>query len=124
MAAKADAELALALGTSNTIPARSLLARVYAAQRDSASARAELARALRQLPQGDPAPTAVLYTAGALIALGCSDQAFSLIERARPRGAQLWFYLRNPEFNSVRDNPRFKRVVSEADPRSKENGSS
>jgi tetratricopeptide (TPR) repeat protein len=122
--AKADAELALALDTGYTIPARSLLARVYAAQGDSARARAELARALSQLPQEDPAPTAVLYTAGALIALGRSDDALSLIERARPRGAQLWFYLRNPEFNSVRENPRFRRVVNEADPRGKESGPS
>ena len=92
-AAHDEADLALALDTVYSAPARSLLAMVYAAKGDRSRANQEIRKALADLPEGDVAPTEVRFIAVALVALGLKDQALSLIERARPRGATLWFYL-------------------------------
>jgi len=50
------------------------------------------------------------------VALGLEDQAIALIERARPRGATLWFYLTASGFDPIRSEPRFQKVFAEADP--------
>jgi hypothetical protein len=50
------------------------------------------------------------------VALGESDRALELLERVRPRGARLWFYLRAPEFDAIRSNARFGRLVAESAP--------
>jgi len=44
------------------------------------------------------------------------DEALQLLERARPRGAWLWFYCLAPDFDAVRTDPRFVRVMREAKP--------
>jgi tetratricopeptide (TPR) repeat protein/tRNA A-37 threonylcarbamoyl transferase component Bud32 len=116
-AARDEADLALALDTNYTIPARSLLARVYAAEGDQAKADAEADRLLADLGTGDVSPTSARFAAGALLAVGRREAAISLIERARPRGAYLWFYLRSLEFRPLASDPRFARVHQEADPR-------
>jgi tetratricopeptide (TPR) repeat protein/tRNA A-37 threonylcarbamoyl transferase component Bud32 len=116
-AARDEADLALALDTNYTIPARSLLARVYAAQGDQAKAGAEADRLLAELGPGDVSPTSARFAAGALLAVGRREDAISLIERARPRGAYLWFYLRSLEFRPLASDPRFARVYQESDPR-------
>jgi tetratricopeptide (TPR) repeat protein len=116
--AQDEAELALAMDSTYTIPARSLLASVYWAQADTLKAKAELARLVGSLPaEGDLAPTAVRYVASALLAQGRHDEAIALIERVRPRGAYLWFYLNAREFRPLQTDPRFKKVYDEADPR-------
>jgi tetratricopeptide (TPR) repeat protein/tRNA A-37 threonylcarbamoyl transferase component Bud32 len=116
-AAHDEADLALALDTNYTIPARSLLARVYAAEGEKAKATAEVDWLLADLGTGDVTPTSARFAAGALLAVGRREQAISLIERARPRGAYLWFYLRSLEFRPLASDPRFARVYQEADPR-------
>jgi hypothetical protein len=58
-----------------------------------------------------------LFISGALLALGRRAEALDLLERTKPRGAQLWFYLRNPEFDPLRTDQRFTRVFRESDPR-------
>jgi hypothetical protein len=45
------------------------------------------------------------------------DEALSFLESARPRAAWLWFYLQHPDFDPVRDEPRFRVIVDDADPR-------
>jgi hypothetical protein len=58
----------------------------------------------------------VVWLAPALAASGQVDDALGLIERAHPRGAQLWFYLGSPTFDALRGNPRFQAVWRDADP--------
>lgn len=116
-AAHDEADLALAMDSINAIPARSLLASVYWAEGDKSRAAAELARLLRDLGPGSPSPTSVRYVASALVAQGRTQDAIALFERARPRGAQLWFYMQSLEFHPLRADPRFKRISDEADPR-------
>ena len=117
-AARDEADLALAMDTNYTIPARSLLATVYWTEGDTVRAAAELARLLKDLGAGDPSPTSARYAASALVAQGRNEQALTLIERARPRGAYLWFYLQSLDFQALSAHPRFIRVIREADPRS------
>jgi tetratricopeptide (TPR) repeat protein/tRNA A-37 threonylcarbamoyl transferase component Bud32 len=112
-----EAELALAMDSGYTIPARSLLASVYRADGDSVRARTELTRVLDDLGSGSISPTSAYYAAGALLAQDMGEAAVSLLERARPRGATLWFYLQSTEFQPLRTNDRFRRVHDEADPR-------
>jgi tetratricopeptide (TPR) repeat protein/tRNA A-37 threonylcarbamoyl transferase component Bud32 len=115
-AAHDEAELALTLDTVYSAPARSLLAMVHAARGDRSRANQEIRKAMADLPEGDVAPTEVRFIAVALVALGLKDQALSLIERARPRGATLWFYLTASGFDPIRSEPRFQKVFAEADP--------
>jgi len=112
-----EAGLALELDTSYALPARSLLVRVRVAEGNRAGALAEMKRVLAAFDTTTPSPNAVLFASGALLALGRRDQVLGLVERSKPRGAQLWFYLRNPEFDGLRAEPRFSRVVRESDPR-------
>ena len=114
-AARDEAELALALDTTYTVPARSLLVRVLAAEGDTGQARTEAARMLQDIGT-TVSPTSARFAAGALLAVGRRDDAIRLIERARPRGAYLWFYMRSLEFRPLASDPRFARVYQEADP--------
>ena len=115
-AAHDEADLALAMDTVYSAPARSLLAMVYAAKGDQARATLEIGKAMADLPPGEVAPTEVRFIAVALVALGLREEALSLIERARPRGAMLWFYLQASGFDAIRSEPRFRKVFLEADP--------
>jgi tetratricopeptide (TPR) repeat protein len=112
-----EAELALQLDTSFIVPARSLLVRVRVAEGNRSAATAEMQTVLAAIDPESLSPTEALYASGALLALGRKEEMLDLLERTRPRGAQLWFYLRNPEFNPVRADPRFARIVRESDPR-------
>ena len=111
-----EAELALAMDSVFSIPARSLLARVYVAEGNRTGAAEQIERARSQLGGGDPGTTAVRFLASALVAFGNREEALDLIERARPRGATLWFYLLSQEFDPIRKEPRFQKVFREADP--------
>jgi tRNA A-37 threonylcarbamoyl transferase component Bud32/tetratricopeptide (TPR) repeat protein len=117
-AAHDEADLALAMDTNYTIPARSLLARVYAAEGNQPRAMTEARRLLKDVGTGDLSPTNARYLASALLAVGRPKDAISVLERARPRGAYLWFYMRSLEFRPLMSDPRFLRIYKEADPRS------
>ena len=116
-AAHDEADLALAMDSNYTTPARSLLARVYAAEGERAKAAAEITRLLEETGPGDLSPTNARYVASALLAVGRSQDAIRALERARPRGAYLWFYMRSLEFKPLMSDPRFLRLYKEADPR-------
>jgi len=53
----------------------------------------------------------------ALATAGDTDRALAVVERVRPRGARLWFFLRGPMLDPIRTHPRFQRVVEESRPR-------
>ena len=62
-------------------------------------------------------PTFGTIYVGALVALGRIEDALTAVERIQPRAFELWGQLRSPEFDPIRDDPRFQRVVAEARPR-------
>jgi TolB-like protein/Tfp pilus assembly protein PilF len=115
-AAAADGRRALAIDTSFTLPARGTLARALLALGDTAEARAELQRAVALVDTQHPTPTQTLWLGPVLADFGMAAAALSLVERARPRGAQLWFSLRSPTFDRLREHPRFQRVLRAAHP--------
>lgn len=117
--ARDDAERALTIDPSYGIPARSGLAVALYGLGDRDNADAELERAFLHLADpASPGQTDALFIGGALVAFGRIDQALGFIERATPRSSWLWFYLQHPDFNSIREQPRFEAVVREADPNS------
>ena len=59
----------------------------------------------------------VVAVASALTSLGEHERALQLLEEIRPRGALLWMYLGEQEFDSLRDYPRFQQLVTESKPR-------
>jgi tetratricopeptide (TPR) repeat protein len=114
--ARDEAELALVMDSVYTIPARTLLVKVLAAEGNRADATRELERILPQDDTADVAPTAARFLASALVTLDRVPEALTLLERARPRGAYLWYYLQTTEFDPIRDEPRFQQIYHEADP--------
>lgn len=115
--ARADAELGLELGEGHETVLRSLIAAAEAAAGDSASATAELSRALEGVDLEVPSLHAAVFAALAYVHLERPERAVDLIERARPRGAWLWFYLQDPTFEVLREDPRFRRLEADLAPR-------
>jgi TolB-like protein len=115
-AARRDAEMAMRLGAGDEVAAAVLtLAEVQAG--DTLTARARLERALRDSPILErPGPTEALFAA-ALVAIGDRGRALDFLERVQPRGFQLLFELRAPEFDGFRSDPRFRRLLDESRPR-------
>ncbi|NNF12190.1 MAG: hypothetical protein HKN72_03140 [Gemmatimonadetes bacterium] len=112
-----DARRALSIDPSYGIPARSALAVAYYQLGDQARANAELERALIELPDAQaPGQTDALFIGGALVRMGRVQEALDFVERAGPRSALLWFYLQYPDFDAIRNEPRFAAVVAEAKP--------
>ncbi|MDH3733167.1 MAG: tetratricopeptide repeat protein [Gemmatimonadota bacterium] len=118
--ALADANRALEIDPSYSIPARSVLAAALHASGDESAAARELDLALTGLADPErPGQTDALFLGGALVAMGRLDDALTLVESAQPRSAWLWFYLQHPDFDAIRGDLRFAAVLSDADPRSR-----
>jgi len=111
--ARKDAETALLLNPRDR-ETEAALAQVEARTGDSVDARNRLERLLRERPAPDQEEGQ--YVIVALNALGQGDRALGVLERLRPRGVQLWSNLRYPEFDPLRANPRFQRVLEESRP--------
>ena len=96
-----------------------MLAVVLARTGSRVRAELEADRAMSELVDPSaPSPTDTRFLASALLAVGRRDDALNLIERARPRGAWLWFYLLAADFDPVRRDPRFVQVMRDAHPQS------
>ena len=115
--ARADAETALRLGSDDPRLAEAVLADVEVREGDTAAARARLDGLLHELPDtGSIGGLVVRFFASTLVALGERERALDLLERIRPRGALMWYWLRQPDFDPVRSHPRFQRLVEESRP--------
>jgi formylglycine-generating enzyme required for sulfatase activity/TolB-like protein len=115
--ARADAETAARLRAGFRVPGEAVLALVELQAADTPAARTRVERLERDIRSaGHPTITDAAWVGRALVALGESDRALELLERVRPRGARLWFYLRAPEFDAVRSNARFAKLVAESAP--------
>ena len=93
-----------------------MLAMLDAAAGDSGSARARVARLVREVPVSDRPTSGNYWLSAALVAIGERERALALLERIRPRGIKLWFYLRYPEFDPLRGDPRFQQIFTESRP--------
>jgi len=114
---RADGETAVRLHAGYRLPGAAVLVLADLASGDTAAAQARLVALERELQSaGRPTVTDAAWVGRALVALGEPARAFDLLERARPRGARLWYYLRSPEFDAVRGNPRFQQLVRQSEP--------
>ena len=86
---------------------------IIAAQRgDVGAATARIAEVMRQTPDTlTPSSRAGVALAAVLAAAGDPERAIDLLERMPP-SAYAWCHLRAPEFDPVRGNPRFQRLVA------------
>jgi len=115
-AARRDGETAVRLSPAITAPGEAVLAMLDAAAGDSGSARARVARLVREVPASDRPTSGNYWLSAALVAVGERERALALLERIRPRGIKLWFYLRYPEFDPLRGDPRFQQIFTESRP--------
>jgi adenylate cyclase len=79
----------------------------------------DTAAALRavDLLRQDSHGTSLVWAAIPLTLLGARDSALDLLEQARARYPYFWWLLRvMPEFGSLRDHPRFQRLLEESRP--------
>jgi serine/threonine-protein kinase len=100
-----------------TVSSEPLVATLEALDGDTASARARLNRVVARL--SDPAHPD--YTAGQWIGLawlriGDRERALSVLESVRPRSINLWYIMRDPGFDSIRDTPRFRALEQQIRP--------
>jgi hypothetical protein len=92
------------------------MALVAASEGDTAGARRVMADVVALLSQRSVGPLSVWHIVPGLLAAGQREQALDWLERARPRGALLWWAMQYPEVDALRDDPRFKRVMEESRP--------
>ena len=114
--ARGDAETAARLSAGLSIPAEALLVLTAVRAGDTTAALMRLDR-LTTLAARPNRPSQPAYWLGAaLVGVGKAERAFEILSRLQPRGVRLWYYLRYPEFDSVRSDPRFQRLLEESRP--------
>lgn len=114
--ARADAEVALQLPSGSHLGEETLLVLIGARERRMPAARARATQMLQALGSGRPSPLQGSLVAQALVAVGDRERALAVLERVRPRGAALWFWLRPAGFDPLRADPRFVHLVAESRP--------
>ncbi len=118
--AGARADVAAAVRTRPAdyiVSSEPLVATLEGLSGDTASARARLARVIAGLPDpGHPDYTAGQWIGLGYLRIGDPERALSVLESVRPRGINLWFTMRDPGFDPVRDTPRFRALVAQTRP--------
>jgi TolB-like protein/Tfp pilus assembly protein PilF len=94
-----------------------LVATLEALDGDTAAARARLGRLIATLPDpAHPDYTAAQWIALAFVRIGDRERALSVLESVRPQSLNLGFILRDPGFDAIRDDPRFRALVERLRP--------
>ena len=115
--ARADGEMAIRLRAGYPLPGLAVLTMVDARSGDTLGARARLQELVRAVVDSlHPSPRDARYVGPALLATEGENRLLEFLERVEPRRSTLWFDLRLPEYDSVRGNPRFQRLVEESRP--------
>jgi tetratricopeptide (TPR) repeat protein len=114
--ALSDAETAVRLAVGDRAHEEAVLALVEAQTGDSQAARARVERVLAGMRDPHWPPFGTAFLGAVLVALGEAARAIDFLERLGPRGARLWFQLRAPEFDPLRSDPRFERLIEESRP--------
>jgi tetratricopeptide (TPR) repeat protein len=115
--ARRDAETAIRFAPPTYTGGAVALALVDLHAGDTTGVRARVERLL----QAAPAPDSLrgfntMFVSMALAALGERDRALGVLKSARDF-ALFWFWLRWPQFDPIRADPRFQRLVEESRPR-------
>jgi hypothetical protein len=98
-----------------------VLALVDVAQGDTASARSRLDRLERDIAAKNGGTSQdALWLAMIKTALGEDTAALERLERVPNKSAEFAFWLMLPEFDALRDNPRFQKLFEETRPRIEE----
>ena len=114
--ARGDAETAARLSAGLSIPAEAVLVLAAVRAGDTTAALTRLDR-LTDVAERPKRPSQPAYwLSAALVGVGKAERAFEILSRLQPRGVRLWYYLRYPEFDAVRSDPRFERLVEESRP--------
>lgn len=111
-----DVQLALDATQGHAVPVLSVAARVWAAAGDTAAA-LDFADRAERLADNDISATEGFFLAAAWTATGRPERAVAVLQRTRPQGAWLWFYLQSPEVDALRADPAYVALVRAADPR-------
>jgi TolB-like protein/Tfp pilus assembly protein PilF len=91
-------------------------AAVAAADGDTALAQSLMRQALAPFANRPLRPAPALLLVSGLASTGQRGLALDWIERVEPRGALLWWVLQSPQFDPLRGEPRFQRVIDESRP--------
>jgi TolB-like protein/Tfp pilus assembly protein PilF len=118
--ASADAQVASQFAAGSHLSDETLQVLIEARTSRTTAARQRVARLLAAADTIAPAPLAGTLLARALLAIGDRERAVDLLERIRPQGAALWFWLRFHWFDGIRSDPRFARIVRSAAPSASE----
>ena len=120
--ARADAEAALRFSPpGEEYYGLAPMAAVAAYGGDTAAARQFMARAVIPYAGTSAPPLVVEVLAFGFTASGDRDSALAWIERARPRGALMWWNMLFPALDSLHGDPRFQRMLdANRSPRARE----
>jgi serine/threonine-protein kinase len=122
-AAREDGQTSARFSAGVDVPGLTVLALVDLARGDTTSARRRLGRIDRDVTARDGgASQDALWPAMIETALGAREEALIRLERVPNKSAEFAFWLLLPEFDALRDDPRFQRLIADTRPRIEERG--
>ena len=119
--ARDDGQTSARFGAGVDVPGITVLALVDVARGDSAAARARLGRLDRDVATRNGGTSQdALWLAMVETALGADTAALERLERVPNKSAEFALWLLLPEFDALREDPRFQRLFEETRPRVEE----